>query len=262
MPDTPNKDPDMHTKPEKPIQDDSEDEASIMRPCTGCPGCRPASPSEIPDTSVDLGAIEARANAATPGPWFSSRDGNQYINTRYIHTAKCVGASRIDEIRRPWNPRQALAFGMPAEKHEVSRFLDSDADFIAHARQDIPALIALARSQAVEIERLRRALQNIRKRCFDDSEWARYIDAVSPPPWSQVKPQQEGDYWRWEPGWRFAFYCQVSRLDEGDPLCIFGEERDERIADVSPNTWWLKVDRPPIPSPEVGSGAIFPRGGE
>ena len=89
---------------------------------------------------IDLKAIEERAAKATPGPWRSMRDGNQYIETRYLPTAKCVGASRIQELPRPWNPHAAIAFGQTAESHEVSRFLDSDADFIAHARTDIPAL--------------------------------------------------------------------------------------------------------------------------
>ena len=104
---------------------------------------------------LETAAIKARAEKATPGPWRSMRDGNQYINTGYIPTKKCVGASKIEEIPRPWNPHAYLAFGMSAEMFEISRFLDADADFIAQAREDIPALLSAleaAEGTLVEIE--------------------------------------------------------------------------------------------------------------
>jgi len=79
------------------------------------------------------------ADEATPGPWCSARDGNQYIETSYLPTAQLVGASRIEEIRRPWNPHAYVSFGITAEDHETARFLDADADFIAQpARQSPP----------------------------------------------------------------------------------------------------------------------------
>jgi len=78
------------------------------------------------------------------------RDGNQYVETAYLPTKRLVGASAVVGIRRPWNPIAAIAFGLKAEDHEVARFLDADADFIAAARQDIPAL--LDRVDAMENE--------------------------------------------------------------------------------------------------------------
>ena len=81
------------------------------------------------------------ADEATPGPWCSARDGNQYIETSYLPTAQLVGASRIEEIRRPWNPHAYVSFGITAEDHETARFLDADADFIAAAREAVPALL-------------------------------------------------------------------------------------------------------------------------
>lgn len=90
--------------------------------------------------TLDLDAIRVLAAAATPGPWRSMRDGNQYIGTRYMPTAKCVGTSRVDGIVRPWNPHAYIAWGFPAEKFEVAQFLDADADFIAAAREAVPAL--------------------------------------------------------------------------------------------------------------------------
>lgn len=102
---------------------------------------------------LDLEAIKKRAEAATKGPWRSMRDGNQYIGTKYMPTAKCVGASWVEGVVRPWNPHRLLAFGFPPEEYERARFLDADADFIAHARADVPALVA-------EVERLRAQLVN------------------------------------------------------------------------------------------------------
>lgn len=83
---------------------------------------------------------------ATPGRWQAMRDGNQYVETRYMPTEKCVGASRIDGILRPWNPHAAIAFGIRAEQHEVARFLDADADFITFLANHAAAIEALVRA--------------------------------------------------------------------------------------------------------------------
>ena len=74
-------------------------------------------------TDDDLAAIEARANAATPGPWFSSGPN---LNTN----------PHVFELDY-WNG------GDDAIKHA-----NRNAVFIAHARNDIPRLIA-------EVRRLR-----------------------------------------------------------------------------------------------------------
>lgn len=75
--------------------------------------------------SIDLEAISARAEAATPGPWETLDN---------ITTAVWSGGNPI-----------ALTYqSMP------------DADFIAHAREDIPALLA-------EVKRLNIVLQDERK---------------------------------------------------------------------------------------------------
>lgn len=102
-------------------------------------------------TDAELVAIEERAAKASPGPWRSMRDGNQRINTKYLPTAKLVGASRVDGLVRPWNPYALLASGFKPEEYETARFLDEDADFIARAREDIPALIAEVRRLQSEL---------------------------------------------------------------------------------------------------------------
>lgn len=101
-----------------------------------------------PTTDADparLAEIRARLDAATPGPWRSMREGNQFLNCKYLPTAKCVGASRVDGLPRPWNPHAVISF-MKLDAAEVSRFKDEDADFIAHAGGDdgdIAYLLAL-----------------------------------------------------------------------------------------------------------------------
>jgi hypothetical protein len=99
-------------------------------------------------TEEELGELAEKYEKATPGPWRSFRDGNQYIETRYMPTAKCVGASRLDGVVRPWNPHSYVAFGLKAEEHETARFLDADADCIAAIHSAFPALLFMARRAA------------------------------------------------------------------------------------------------------------------
>lgn len=99
--------------------------------------------------------------AATPGPWRSLRDGNQFIETDYIPTAKVVGASRIEGPRRPWNPHALLAFGFKPEEYETVRLVDADADLVAAMRNAPPLLLTAASESAslrAEVERLRSQL--------------------------------------------------------------------------------------------------------
>jgi hypothetical protein len=71
-------------------------------------------------TTEELAAIEARANAATAGPWRGTKDeGVQADATAVFETGcECCTPSRLSE---------------------------ADALFIAHARTDIPALVAEVR---------------------------------------------------------------------------------------------------------------------
>jgi hypothetical protein len=127
----------------------------------------------------DLNAIRQRAEAATPGPWLSLRDGNQRINTHYLPTAKLVGASRIVGPVRPWNPYAYIARGFTPEEFETVRFVDEDADFVAHAREDIPSLVAYA--EALE-EALREFLDLEEVECRYDHHGNCQAHGACPPP--------------------------------------------------------------------------------
>ncbi|WP_090742742.1 hypothetical protein [Candidatus Nitrospira nitrosa] len=78
-----------------------------------------------------LEEIRLRCEAATPGPWTSHIEGRDHSSgTSFIMTG--CGGDRGNDI-------------------ELSGSTDADQDFIAHARQDIPILLA-------EVKRLRALL--------------------------------------------------------------------------------------------------------
>lgn len=77
--------------------------------------------------SLDLTAIEQRANAATPGPWVN--DGAEIY-------ADIIGGQWIGETLRLDDPTS-----------------ESDAEFIAHARQDVDDLLA-------EVKRLTKGIED------------------------------------------------------------------------------------------------------
>ncbi len=83
-------------------------------------------------TEDELRAIKARCEAASPGPWKSYVEGrDQTSGSDFIMTGE--GATRGNDI-------------------ELTGATRADQDFIAHARQDVPQLLA-------EIERLRSLLR-------------------------------------------------------------------------------------------------------
>jgi len=83
---------------------------------------------DTPLTDEEIAAIRARGAAATPGPWRSYIEGRDHTSgSSFIMTGE--GDLRGEDI-------------------ELSGATPADQDFIAHARQDIPRLLA-------ELQRLR-----------------------------------------------------------------------------------------------------------
>lgn len=80
-----------------------------------------------------LDAAEAKANAATEGPWFQGREGEFYESERDVYSK-----------RSPDEP----------DSHDIATHVWSaeDAEFIAHARQDVPALVSFAKAVLAEAE--------------------------------------------------------------------------------------------------------------
>ena len=87
---------------------------------------------------LDLDAIEARANAATPGPW----DGDT-----------CDGISQHWTREKPWLDVLVMegsdSWGGCNHRISVS---EADAEFIAQAREDVPALVKRVRELDKEVE--------------------------------------------------------------------------------------------------------------
>jgi hypothetical protein len=86
-------------------------------------------------TDIDTQAIRERCDAATPGPWIAKRF-DPYRNRAAIY--QTPEAQKVNPLR--W---QVTAICREARAQ--------DADFIEHAREDVPVLLA-------EVERLRAAL--------------------------------------------------------------------------------------------------------
>lgn len=97
---------------------------------------------------LDLDAIEKRANAATPGPW--------------THEGVARGNEKSVIVRPP------PAYPWPVSWHYGTDSLKI-ADFIAHAREDVPALIARVRD-------LENALAGKTQFCRSCEEYARGLD--------------------------------------------------------------------------------------
>jgi hypothetical protein len=93
---------------------------------------------------TDITAIRAREAAATDGPWFT---GNRHPRFHDVLNAGHVIIS--DEL--------------PMIELELTRQGIADAEFIAHARTDVPALLARVDEQAAEIERLRAVAEAVQK---------------------------------------------------------------------------------------------------
>jgi len=111
-----------------------------------------------PITDAELDAIEARAKAATLGPWYfrDSRLGDT------IETA----LHKADVIKLPPSSLAALTID-PRD----GEFIDPrDGEFIAHAREDVPRL-------EQEVRRLRAQLAAIREKAAPIIEFERMSSA-------------------------------------------------------------------------------------
>ena len=85
-----------------------------------------------PVTEAELNEIRARCDAATPPPWRSFVEGRDHTSGSSL-IKRGEGAARHEDI-------------------ELTGATVADQDFIAHARQDVPHLVA-------EVVRLRRVLK-------------------------------------------------------------------------------------------------------
>lgn len=100
-------------------------------------------------TREQLEEIRKRAEAATPGPWEASFPTG--ADCQWIDVTTAYGAE--DELIGTVLPREHMCNPEGVEAlQKLTRQRMDDVEFIAHARTDVPALLA-------EIERLRAILQ-------------------------------------------------------------------------------------------------------
>ncbi len=92
--------------------------------------------NEISDD--ELSAMKARVEATTPGPWTPSFEGRDHTSGDSVIF---TGDQRIE------------IYIMAGDYKGGGGHFQADLDFIAHARQDIPRLIA-------EVERLQKLLRS------------------------------------------------------------------------------------------------------
>lgn len=116
--------------------------------------------------SLDLEAIKARAAAATEGPWeaVTCHESEQKTRSEYVRGALLEPDAPASGLWMTWKP-DSLTVGNLTAMTGDGPHGEADAEFIAHAREDIPALVA-------EIERLR--AQRDTKPCMHTTQYSRH----------------------------------------------------------------------------------------
>ncbi len=112
-------------------------------------------------TESELVEIEARAKAATEGPWyFHNTDDNLFMNAGYISTEPGElnhdGKQGMDyESNEQVDPKKIIAITLLQSPHLADCNDEfENALFISHARSDIPRLLA-------EIYRLKEKIREL-----------------------------------------------------------------------------------------------------
>lgn len=117
-----------------------------------------------PTDAAEVEAIRTRCDAATEGPWrVRDRRGG------YMPTVEDALGRELTQVEYD---------GSYAGGAGASFWEEADVAFVAHARTDIPALLALVDTQAQEIERLQDGLFEIAKQhTTDELSPEMFIDA-------------------------------------------------------------------------------------
>jgi DNA repair exonuclease SbcCD ATPase subunit len=97
--------------------------------------------------------IRQRLEQATKGPWRAMSAGNCVMEN-----GRGAAIAEVEGLPRPWNP---VWVGWEVAKNYFKTFLrQEDAEFIAHAREDVPYLLdALAASQS-QVEQLQQIIRD------------------------------------------------------------------------------------------------------
>lgn len=108
-----------------------------------------------PLTDQQLDEIDARANAATAGPWGVYESGSMIDIAADLQETGCGYRARREIARLEDEPLD----NDPAHREWTAEQdwaqVQADAEFVAHAREDVPVLLAeirRLRAQVVELE--------------------------------------------------------------------------------------------------------------
>lgn len=103
--------------------------------------------------------IRAREQKATKGPWQSNNPADYiYARNPYGHGDMLVAQPR------GWGHLTGTG-ACHLDEHKAMAIQKANADFIAHAREDVPYLLSQLSAQAQEIARLREALTKAKPHC-------------------------------------------------------------------------------------------------
>jgi hypothetical protein len=160
----------------------------------------------------DLNAIERRAEAATKGPWSFSHGRNELA---VVSDEPTLPTRSEDQVRYGDRPIADCEFGYGDD--------EANQDFIAHARTDIPALLAHVRALEAERARLREeceALKVLIRELRDDTGGG----GLSWSYWRDHNPESEFES---RDAWLSKF-----RADEDAHDAVFQAETEQLIRDT------------------------------
>jgi len=114
-----------------------------------------------PMTISEVEAIEARAEAATPGPWAWEQYGEK-VNAFSVGVACDEDGNLINgRISEGDIIADTIIYRSEIGSHEAAVVNYGDPDFIAHARTDVPALCATAKAAIKDRDELVKALEEV-----------------------------------------------------------------------------------------------------
>lgn len=115
---------------------------------------------------LDLDAIRARADAASPGPWNARPHEHLVASCRCLYCHEPTVGWWLDTtsalycgdfVAKRWAAGERNEDGSELQSCDEGPLLpDADIEFAIHAREDVPALLA-------EVERLRAENQQLRQ---------------------------------------------------------------------------------------------------
>ncbi len=99
------------------------------------------------EQKIDLEAIRAREQAATPGPWEADE------SAPWVWSKASDNWMRIADMRG-WGQLTGKGGGLGLSDEVAEAIQNANAEFIAHAREDIPALLSHIEEQDKRIAAL------------------------------------------------------------------------------------------------------------